>query len=700
MADVTSALRSLLASTVAIDRSQVAVGSAARCCVGVGIPLAVGVASGHTGHGVAAAAGALVVGFATFQGGYRARAQVVLLSCAGVAVSTFVGALAGQALWSAVAAVAVWGFLGGLLAVLGQSAGVVGLLSVMALLLVAEFPATPAQAATRAGLVLAGGLFQALLIVAQWPLRRYQTERRALAAAYRSVAGYAASIPDGTADLPDATTVPAARAALADPQPFSRHGETLAFRGMLDIAERIRTELAALSRTRQRLVAVGADDAVSALDDLLVTASATLAVVAAGLDTTGHPSVELTAARDRAKDAVARLTALASTDPVVGEAVRGAQALLGQLRAIIRLALEPSSVDHSATVAATRWRPGSLTDALTTVRANLSLNSAVCRHAVRMAVALSIGTAIYRLVPLERGYWIPLTTLVVLRPDFSATFTRGLSRVAGTILGAGLATAIAVLARPGPVLLTVLVVVLAWASYAFFLANYAAFSVSVTGLVVFLLAFVGLPQDDAVALRLVDTLVGGAIALLIFVAWPTWERQFVSERLAELLLRQGDYGKATLAAYAGQATDAARSRAMFDAARLARSNAEASVERWLDEPARAGAVSPVAAVGVLAAVQRYAHAVLTLDARLPDHGHTVPEAARLAEEIDRALAHLAGVLRGERPGTLPPLRDAQLALATAALAGGGVSASLLVSETDRMVDAVNTAGYLLMPPEV
>lgn len=698
---VLTSFRSLLAATVAVDRSRIAAGSAGRCVVGVGVPLLIGTATGHAGHGVAAAAGALVVGFATFQGGYRTRAQVVLLSCLGVAISTFVGAVAGHALWAAIALVAVWGFLGGMLAVLGPSAAVVGLLSVMALLLVAEFPATPGQAAVRAGLVFAGGLFQALLVVAVWPLRRYRAERRALAAAYRSVAGYAASIPDGAPDLPDTDTLPAVRATLADPQPFSRSTETLTFRGLLDVAERARTELAALARTRQRLEAACAADAVEALDDLAVTTSAVLAVVAAGLDA-AQPPQALTAARTRAREAVARLTALPAGDPALAAAVHGAQALLGQLRAVVRLAIEPSGVDESApepTPARTGWRAGDLTDALVTIRANLSFGSATFRHAVRLAAALAIGTAIYRLVPLDRGYWLPLTTLVVLRPDFSATFTRGLARVGGTILGAGLATVIAAVLRPGPVLLTVLVVILAWFTYAFFQANYAVFSLSVTALVVFLLAFVGLPEGDAVVYRLVDTLLGGALALLAFAAWPTWERRFVSDRLAELLERQSAYGNAVLNAYAATPRtggDPASMRAAFDAARLARSNAEASVDRWLDEPARSGTLEPVTAVGVLAAVQRYAHAVLTLNARLAEHRSAVPAAGELAAELDAALSRYAGQIRGEAAETAPALRDAQLAFAArAATNPDQVSAALLTAETDRMVDAVNTIGYLL-----
>jgi uncharacterized membrane protein YccC len=43
-------------------------------------------------------------------------------------------------------------------------------------------------------------------------------------------------------------------------------------------------------------------------------------------------------------------------------------------------------------------------DALTTLRANLTLRSTACRHALRLAVAVGSATAIYRVLLLPRGY--------------------------------------------------------------------------------------------------------------------------------------------------------------------------------------------------------------------------------------------------------------------------------------------------------
>ena len=72
--------------------------------------------------------------------------------------------------------------------------------------------------------------------------------------------------------------------------------------------------------------------------------------------------------------------------------------------------------------------------------ANLSIDSTVFRHALRMAVCLAIGDTIGRGIALQRTYWIPMTIAIVLKPDFTSTFARGVLRMGGTMAGLVLAT--------------------------------------------------------------------------------------------------------------------------------------------------------------------------------------------------------------------------------------------------------------------
>ncbi len=64
------------------------------------------------------------------------------------------------------------------------------------------------------------------------------------------------------------------------------------------------------------------------------------------------------------------------------------------------------------------------------LRANLSLRSTAFRHAIRLAVCVGIGDTIGRSLNIERSYWLPMTVAIVLKPDFTSTFSRGISSFA------------------------------------------------------------------------------------------------------------------------------------------------------------------------------------------------------------------------------------------------------------------------------
>ena len=215
--------------------------------------------------------------------------------------------------------------------------------------------------------------------------------------------------------------------------------------------------------------------------------------------------------------------------------------------------------------------------------------------------------------------------------------------------------------------------------------------------VVFLIALTGLPSSTAGVDRLVDTAVGGLLAMLAYRLWPTWESTRTGRTLADLLGAQGHYGTAVLNAYADptrRRPDALQRELV--SARLARSNARTSVDRLLTEPV-SDEMPPRTALAVIASMQLYAQSVMTLHARLPlPSDPPVPQVAALAEEVAAAMRSLADRLRGRSrgPGELS-LRESQTAL-RAALGG---TQDLLVTETDAMVDAVDTIHHLLTDAE-
>jgi hypothetical protein len=142
--------------------------------------------------------------------------------------------------------------------------------------------------------------------------------------------------------------------------------------------------------------------------------------------------------------------------------------------------------------------------------------------ALRAAATLGSATALSRFTQIPNGYWIPMTCVIVLRGDVRQSVVRGLARVSGTMIGAVLATLIASVLRPPAASLAGLILFFAWLGYAFLWVNYAVFVTLLTSYVVFLLAFAGLPEAVVIHHRLLNTLMGGAIALAwhgIFFAW-------------------------------------------------------------------------------------------------------------------------------------------------------------------------------------
>jgi uncharacterized membrane protein YccC len=362
-------------------------------------------------------------------------------------------------------------------------------------------------------------------------------------------------------------------------------------------------------------------------------------------------------------------------------------ALTGQLRSAMDLAASATPAGIEAFERREAAKPWTLRlrGTLATLRANLSLNSTALRHAIRLAACVALSDAIGRGFELHRSYWLPMTIAIVLKPDFTATFSRGVLRLAGTFAGLIFATALFHFLRPGRAgevaAIAALMFIMRWMGG----ANYGILVIAVTGLVVFLIAMTGIAPKEVISARAVNTAAGGAIALLAYWLWPTWERTRVSDAMARMLdsfreyfhlLRQNDPNSREL--------DQKRV-----AARLARSNLEASIDRASAEP---GASPETVRLfeGMLAASHRLAHAMLALEAGLYTTAKTKASDAfqSFASDVELALAFLAAELSGSPPpaGSPPDLREDHHAL----VHSSPDRHSLVNVETDRITNSLNT----------
>jgi uncharacterized membrane protein YccC len=322
--------------------------------------------------------------------------------------------------------------------------------------------------------------------------------------------------------------------------------------------------------------------------------------------------------------------------------------------------------------------------------ANLTWRSDGFQHAVRLALVVSAAAVVAHAVGIGRGYWLALTAVLVLRPEFSVTFTRGVGRALGTLIGVGIATTIALTTHPHGWALVALVGSFVWLTGALFNASYAVFSVFVTGAVVFLLA--GLDTDPVTTARdrLVATVLGSALALGAYALWPSWGRRPVADAVADLADATRRYVYLALRGVTEPGTDVSKAAAAGREVRLARTNAEAAINRSLGDPS-SRRIDRAVTLDVLASFRRLAIATHTLRLAPTAALDVVPLPLReLADAIDVELGAIAARLRFGRVTVVrAPLRAMHTAVAEA-LAAAGALATLVVAETDEIVDATNS----------
>ncbi|MBE7189156.1 FUSC family protein [Jatrophihabitans endophyticus] len=685
------AVVALLRDAARIDRSQSDPVVALRNAVGVAAPLAIGVLLGSATIGLPSTIGALQTAFADRPGPYRLRVVRMVGTATVAAITSGLAVLASTSDVGSAALLLVLGFGAGLLLGAGPSATQVGTAAVATALVLGHLPQPPSVAVHVGLLVLLGGVGQTVLAVLGWPLGRHRPERLALAALYRELAR-AARVPAGTSEPPPTGDVLTATRQTLYGLGHDHGPSVEAYRVLLDEGERIRRETVVIAAAAERL----ADDRNPILAGFVREASTASAAV---LDEIADALVAGREVTDRVLDRARATIRFAITrlenDDAPGEPTRRAaasrlRALSGQLRAAVDSTRTGAGEGRSGQ----QGRRGvSLRTRIAELRYALTPSPAVRLHAVRVAVLVAGSDLVTRLAGFERGYWVSLTVLVVLRPDFGSTLQRSTMRVAGTVVGLLIASELVHWIPGGQWWNVALILIFAFGMRFAGPTNVAPSAISLSALVVVLLAVDGVAPHETLVDRSVATLIGGALAVLAALLLPAWERQFLPGRMAALLRAYRDY----LAALADPQADRAALGARRTAARMARTEAQASVDRAEAEPVPARSAIELGR-SVLANSHRIVHAELTYDALrggIAESGG-VPELKAFLDDAVRALdITQAAVAAGRAPGSVPRLRRRYDALVEAVdtspdRVGGPEAATTLEEATDRITDGIDT----------
>jgi uncharacterized membrane protein YccC len=650
------------------DRSKMAPYTAFRNSAGMLLSLALGTAVHVAFGGPAAGCGALFVSYSDGNDPYRHRATRMIAASVTMACAAFVGGISERYQFGVGIVAAAAAFVAGMAVAFGRTAADIGMMGLVMLTIFAGQQFTMKGLVESVVLALLGGLVQTALSVTFWPVRRYEPERRALAQLYLEL-GRTATEPVGPDDKPPATThASQAQEALQSLRADSSE-ESERYLSLLNQAERARLCVVTLLQMQAALGRNGQQSSGSeALSRFLSLAGRALAAVGESL-LSGTGKLPLHEQIAQVNDCIEQLRSKAvpkapsQEDVTSNRILFQMDALAGQLRAAVELVAGPAppGVALGGLSRPRSWRlsPDSV---LATLGANLNFRSTVFRHAVRLTICLTTAGIIARATDWRRAYWIPMTVVLLLRPDFAGTFSRGLQRIAGTIVGLVLATAAFHFSPETVVVQAALigscVFLLRWLGP----ANYGLFAMGVTAAIVLMLALTGVAPKVLIQARAIDTLIGGVLALSVYALWPTPEP--VEDALAELVAAYRDYFSEVVQRHLQPETDGTlRDDITADrvrlAARRARSNLEASVERLAAEPStEANQIDAVRAM--MASSHRLAHAIMVLEASetYNSSAPASPALERFAIDTQATLLGLERVLRGHSlaPAELPDLR--------------------------------------------
>ena len=665
---------------------------AVRALTGVAVVLGVATVLGLPSWTPVVLTGVWSGGIPLLAPGVRPRPTLPLYTGAAIAVAVMLGGLAGPSPTLTIIVSVVWAMAMAVVGSLGNTASVVSTACGVALVLgpnlVGDLNVFVAGLAA-----LAGGAVQSLAAVLP-PWRRYRSEAQHLGDALRALAVDANVLAD-TMDVPLSTE--------------ALHRARVAMDKRRRLPDAMRESIGALYELRSAIVATA-----SARSRLVDTDPTAARHTAAVLRNT-------TVALDIIADAVERLEPISRSweerlagaidaGPVPGadsdtprHAVAG-QEIRRLHRAVHRSARlaervidsEPPTTEVSRRVrarsqAAEHWQ---------TLRANLPLGSPTMRHAVRSAVTIAVATAAGWFWPAGHGYWLPLTAWIVLRPDFAATIGKGLARMVGTGIGGWLAALLSPLVGPDNRWTSVVVVGYAGLAYLTMPVSFVIYSVALAGFSVFQVDLAGQSAIAAAGERGLATVVGGGIALLLYVMWPTWHTRQLPEMLADLIEAYRKYANLILDIQARPTDhDSREIQSVIDEVRLKRAELTEATNKAAAEPIGGPPPYSTDVEDVAAALSRAVRALIVLEGNIrhTDAAH-LPGIDEFRDAIDAAFGRLAAWVRTGMTRQQVDLTGA-LADLDAALEHGTEATlrrrQLLDWETDIIVESLIDANLII-----
>ena len=180
---------------------------------------------------------------------------------------------------------------------------------------------------------------------------------------------------------------------------------------------------------------------------------------------------------------------------------------------------------------------------------HLSFKSTIFRHALRLSVAVVAAYLLGSLLDIKNAYWIILTLIVIMRPNYGLTRERSLNRIIGTIIGAAVA-ALIIFTTQNIIVYGVLAVLSLTFAFSLIQQSYKVGAAFITLHVIFVYALLQPNAFSVIGYRVLDTLIGAILAVIAnYVLWPLWEFKNLDQDILAVLKANNNYLLATQKLY-------------------------------------------------------------------------------------------------------------------------------------------------------
>lgn len=659
----------------------------------LGVPIGIGIITNHAAESAIATMAAWFVGMVNVDGAYRQRATAMIAATIGVTLMFLIASLVSNHLWLAIPTTFLVIFIAGLASLYGNVAASVSLItSIMFVISLAKFASFSnwSTLILHCALCLAGGAWTSLLLLGSWVVRPDVPAMQIVANCYLSLSQFVnlasqrgvnpnerqewtrqflqaqdTVIQDLTSARSVWTTIwtrqrgatlrgnhllvliedvnQIVNSVVALSELLAIASEHQLFYRLQEEIQQVIEQLAIALQMLSETIAKGKnpvylgdlDRRVEALEYQWEVLRAQVFNQTINLQIDEYPDVV------NIRKITASLTKLAQqihTDAdVVTDLIQGKQSSIAQRD------ISPPAQSEPTTI-------------IDTLRQNFTFESVLFRHALRLALIVTFAELLASILPLPRGYWITLTALVALKPNFGGTSETTVQRVFGSIFG-GIIGITLVLLLKNTLAIAVCFLLLVFVAMAVRSLSYSIFIILLTPAIILLLNLISGGGWEVGVLRIVDSLFGGVLALLgSYLLFPSWERQQLPAQLEKTIRANLAYFQQVIANYLHPQPDESMNMLRHQAA-LENVNANAAAQRLFSEPRHIqGEIEPV--MTLITYIRGFFSSVTTLAEHQREFSgeYQFTEIKLLTDIIIQVLENLADTLgQGQPPQPLPAL---------------------------------------------